>query len=270
MVQYDKSTRRHRFGIETFEQAFASTRDVLDAREDATAADTAVPVAERTGLRMLTRWAKAQSWAAAAEGPARRSTVQEQHWHREQDRENVAARLREEAAQPSEGRKPPEKERKVAKILKKKGIAEKFPQFFADDAVVNISIPVGWADFAERAFSAFAATGLEVTLVGVGLDGTTLRAAEAESANRLHHHSESGATRFLNSLLRGSEAICALCGEPVADQGREDAAAQNGEDNDDDDFCMAGHSRSGGLPLCRKCLHRYELDVMRPAQPVRG
>lgn len=178
--------------------------------------------------------------------------------------------MAEEAAPQPRGRKAPEKERKMAKVQKKKGIAERFPQFFADDAVVNISIPVGWAAFAERAFSAFAATGLEVTLVGVGLDGTTLRAAEAESASRLHHHSESGATRFLNSLLRGSEAICALCGEPVAGQGREDAAAQNGGDKDDDDFCLPGHSRSGALPLCRKCLHHYELDVMRPAQPVRG
>lgn len=270
VVQYDKSTRRHRFGIETFEQAFASTRDVLDARDDATAVDTAAPMGERAGLRALTRWAQTQGCAAAVEEQARRFTAPERPWRKEHDRENVAARMAEGAAPQHGGAKAPEKERKMAKAQKKKGIAERFPQFFADDAVVNISIPVGWADFAERAFSAFAATGLEVTLVGVGLDGTTLRAVEAESSSRLHHHSESGATRFLNSLLRGSEAICALCGEPVASTGREDAAAQNGEDDDDEDFGMAGHSRSGALPLCRKCLHRYELDVMRPAQPVRG
>ena len=269
VVQYAKSTRRHRFGIETFEQAFASTRDVLDALEDAAAPDTAEPVTERAGLRVLTGWAKTQLCAAGSEEQSRRFTVPERPWRKEANRENVAARLHEEAARPSGEPKAPGKERMVAKVQKKKGIAEKFPQFFAADAAVNISIPVGWADFAERAFSAFAATGLEVTLAGVGLDGTTLCAAEAESASWFHHHAESGATRFLNSLLRGSETICALCGEPVAGHDMEDATAQNGEDNDDD-FGLSGHSRSDGLPLCRKCLHRYELDVTRPAQPVRG
>lgn len=150
----------------------------------------------------------------------------------------------------------------MTRVQRKKNLAEKFPQFFADEEEVNISIPVGWADFAERAFSAFAATGLEVTLAGVGLEGSTLRAAESERAGRLHR-SESGATRFLNALLRGTEAICALCGEPIAAPDKEAGAAQD----EDEDFLSAHASRT--LPLCRKCLQRFELDVTHPAQPGR-
>ena len=266
VVHYDRRTRRHHFGVETFQRAFASTRDVLDARDEAPA-HAASPDGERGSLRMLTGLAEKLGAATGADAPVRRIAGRERFLRPEQAnesvRESVAARIPEDAGQEPERRTAPDKERKMAKVLKDKDLADKFPRFFADGEKVNISIPVGWADFAERAFSAFAATGLEVTLVSVGLEGATLRAAEAESAGR-PHRTESGAARFLNNLLRGSEAICALCGEPVAPGPDKDAAASP-EQEEEEDFFATRHSGSDALPLCRKCLHRFELDVVRQA-----
>lgn len=269
VVHYDRSTRRHHFGVETFGEAFASTQDVLDAREEGGVRETTAPAYQRAGLSVLIHWAEAQGCESDVETHPRSFTEEERPWRRDKNRENIMARLPQNTAQQQERRNAPEKEHKMAKAQKKKGIAAKFPSFFANDTEVSISIPVGWADFAERAFSAFAATGLEVTLVGVGLDGATLRACEAESGSRVHRQ-ESGAVRFLNTLLQGTEAICALCGEPVVVPDKNTASAHHRRHHDDEDFCMAGHSESGALPLCQKCLQRFELDVMHPAQPVRG
>ena len=150
----------------------------------------------------------------------------------------------------------------MQRVMPKKGLAAKFPQFFTDEEV-SISIPVGWSTFAERAFHAFAATGLEVTLASVGLSGNTLRAVEAENAGSRMHRSESGATRFLNSLLRRSEAICALCGEPIAAAEQDTAESLTQREMQDEDLF---NSASDTLPICRKCLHQYALDGARDAQ----
>lgn len=125
----------------------------------------------------------------------------------------------------------------------KQGLAEKFPQFFADEEEVNISIPVGW--------SAFAATGLEVTLASVCLRGNTLCAVEAESGTSRMRRSESGATRFLNSLLRRSKAICALCGVPVTAGGCRAASHTAGELPRPPGTCAPGW-RGLPFPTCKR------------------
>ena len=266
VIHYDKAQRRHRFGIETLEEAFASTRDVLNLREEPAPPDAPEAPVRPTLRALVSR--SGEELRSAPGGPEpgapRRGRLQEE------DEERAEARLTEMETKKMSDTRPrrrdqhcgQEKEEKMTKVMLKKSLAEKFPQFFTDEEV-SISIPVGWSDFAERAFNAFAATGLEVTLSSVALSGNTLRAVEAENAIRRLSRSESGATRFLNSLLRRSEAICALCGEPIAAADQDGPESSPQREGQDEDFFNSG---SDPLPICRKCLHQYELDGSRDAQ----
>lgn len=268
VIHYDKAQRSHRFGIETLQEAFASTRDVLGVQEAPSPVDAPdAPV--RPSLRALVNRSGDELRSAhAGQKPGAPARERFQKEEKEEDTASTSLTEMEQKQGPDTTHRREdahcvqEKEEKMTKVMLKNGLAEKFPQFFTNEEV-SISIPVGWRAFAERAFTAFAATGLEVTLVSVGLSGNTLRAVEAENATNRLRRSESGATRFLNSLLRRSEAICALCGEPItaADQDAAETAPQR--ERPDEDFFNSG---SDSLPICRKCLHQYELDGSCHAQ----
>ncbi|WP_165077874.1 MULTISPECIES: hypothetical protein [unclassified Desulfovibrio] len=130
---------------------------------------------------------------------------------------------------------------------------------------VAISIPVGRSIFAERVFNAFSATGREVTLPGVALSENTLRAVEADGAASRLHRPESGAARFPNALLSRSGAMCALCGERVCASEKEPLEA--GVESGDAEEIFRLHS-SGALPVCQKCLHRFDLEIAHAGKPV--
>lgn len=246
VIRYENAGRRHLHGTETLQEEFESTRAIIEGAKTEENPVRPAPAVERHSLSELAAWAQANKQPQIETAPG--VNPGETHGDRNPNQKNI---------QPQ--RVCPVKEAPMTRNYNQNGIMEKFPDFFVDEEV-SISVPAGWLDFAEHALTAFRASGLRVRLTSLSLEGNALCASEGKG-DGFRHRSESGALRLLNKLLQGSGKICALCGErmtsPVAEAKSRERDMYG---DDDDDSC-----ESDTLPICGKCLQKYELTFSSEA-----
>lgn len=266
VVRYEQAQRRHVWDLETFADAFASTRVILDQATPEPPVQRAAGGEERPSLRSLAQWAVAESRQQTVAARRVENRPRALAAPREVDEvdapaipDHIMQELLAQAKPDKENEQPCRKPRtrrfSVEDAQDCSIIQEKFPHFFAEDAEVSISIPSGWVGFVERAFKAFEATHLRVALTSLSLDGARLRASETETMTR--RHSESGGLKLLNSLLQRSAGLCALCGGRIAPSAGAKAAAGHRHGDMEDRFCAFSDDT---VPICDKCLKKYELD----------
>jgi hypothetical protein len=91
-----------------------------------------------------------------------------------------------------------------------------FPQYFPADEQVYMAVPSGWLAYVEKAFFAFAESGLKLTIAAMlEKDGALVVIALARKEKLPPMLAITG-ERFMNALLHGTRKLCPLCGRSVA------------------------------------------------------
>ncbi|MCL2123015.1 MAG: type IV secretory system conjugative DNA transfer family protein [Desulfovibrionaceae bacterium] len=224
VIQYDTERRNHSFGLETLQQSYETTQDILRQTE-AACHDTVLEAETGPSLFELLEHNEAGHTAAMQrqadesplKGSASSSADEEPSFIGGAESRSLGQGPRLEGtggsgqAQSEEYQEDSES-RKGAELLR-----QSFPQFFPEDGQVHMAVPIGWLAYAEKVFRAFAESGFKLTISAIIEKGGALVVSAAESKEKqgsLAYYRQTS-VRIMNALLRGTRELCPLCGSPT-------------------------------------------------------
>lgn len=224
MVTYNDDTREHSAGVETFQNAFEHTREIL---ENTAIPDKPMEISDKVkpSLIEMAKWAVMETNAKMTktdtprEAPARH------------EKPNVEIQINGNAVKVE--KKLPTQKTMTLEIQKRHPLVKKFPQFFAQGNVY-IEIPTGWIKVVEQILLAYARTGLPVTIGSLSIRNGRLVAREAGENNPM---AKGSGLAILNSMLRLTRNACMICGSTLPEE-------------DDEP-----------MPVCDACLEEFQLPV---------
>jgi hypothetical protein len=228
VVQYDTERRTHFYGMETLQQAYETTRDVLQAAYSGS--DNPMPAAEAEkdspplfdlleqeeakykAAMEKKKQAEKQASKTDADAPGEcpsPSAEKEACSDRGETSSRRAGELWEDEMQ-DEDPQDLESQNPANYLL------ASFPQFFPQDGEeVKLWVFAGWLPYVEKVFRAFTESGFKLTISALYEKGgaLTVRAANesrgwGQPAVLYHPPNE----WIMNLMLRGTRELCPLCG----------------------------------------------------------
>lgn len=242
VVQYDKNSRTHKHGLQTFQKAYQETANLLEGTLEKSAVARTRPAPRRVTLLNLYRKAENALGNPGQEREARRNA----HMAADQEESRYSRRRsRMDELDFMENSQEPEMEEDRCEHW----LLDEFGEYFAESGV-RIECPHGWDKIVRQAFLAFRATGLSIRIAGLFMQTSGLR-LQLASTGRGNRNS-SGAARLLESLLGRASEHCAICGERLPDE-----TGEWREFASDD-------SDPGEKYICADCLDRFGLGASSP------
>lgn len=247
VVQYNTETRKHRFGLESLQRAYATTQNVLQQschQRVAPAPDgqdmpppSLFAIVEQERAKHESQNPKPSPEVMELPGGIKGETMRK---HLAYKAQGFGAKQQESVedvkVQPAKAEVPCPAEVEAARLL------QRYPQFFSSSPDLCVLVPMGWLEYTEKALHTFAHTGFPLNIVFM---------SERRGALVVHSMLPTGLTerqisayqmgeRFLDSLLEGTRYLCPLCGAHI---GRKKGA----------------HAQDTAFTLCRTCARQHDL-----------
>jgi hypothetical protein len=218
VVQYDTKLRKHSFGIETLQQAYETTRDILQQggnsgnKNDmaASKAETVTPSLFEL-LELVEAKHKASLKVESASTESVSPSTEKEASPSGKEKYPVAPQTLEDIL------KEEEEDMMQAEVQERvRHLFNTFPQYFPAGEPFHVVIPQGWLPYVEKAFRAFADTGLKLTISSMmEKNGALIVWSGSGRSVRSDTSFQSTGEKIMNALLRGTRELCPLCGSPV-------------------------------------------------------
>jgi len=266
VLQYDTEQRKHFFGVETLQQAYAVARDILRQAAYSGDKDSGVTAEAETVPPLFELLEQAEARHNAAVEEKKRADTSELKEDESASRKTGLHSVEKESSFPGEGESPVAEspssdtpddlgERMLKLIHSTEGyegalrLRKSFSQYFPANGQVCMAIPAGWVSYVEKAFQAFMKSGLTLTIGVMVEKGGALVVFAAEPNWKpmwvadYRHTGE----RLMNALLRGTRELCPLCGGSAAKPQPKDGW---------------GVDEKVGFSICVGCLGKYGMLPM--------
>lgn len=242
VVQYDKNSRVHKHGLQTFQKAYQETCASLGENLETPSPLRTRPAPRRVSLLNLYRKAENVLGKHGPKGAAGRSSrmdsdleeLRRAHRRGSHELDFMEAAVEEEAARED---------------ICRHWLLEEFGEYFAESGV-RIECPHGWDKIVRQGFLAFRATGLNIRLSGLIMHASGLK-IQVASAGDSGARGSTGAFRLLESLLARASEYCAICGDKLVRE-----SGEWGEFSDE--------SGAGEQYICTGCLDKFGLAPAKP------